>query len=391
MVTIQQPARSRRAWLGECPQTLGLQAVGKQCCTGPCETLIGAGQMPIGVHACATPCCMLVYMYMLHASTASLMPVALLYCTALSSCCSHGTCPSLRCMPSRRVTPGVLLVSSRPTTPARAAHSLPLTPQSPGHSTHAASPLSVAVPGAYVTAKAVDVPDADEILILDDEPDSPAQQPTFLQPGHQAGSSSSSSSSNRAQTPPSHGVKHAGAMVAAAAAAAAAAEEADSCTTNLKPTDVYSSALYKSASGSRSRVASAGSVGRGPVGDDEALGLDEVLRLDEDDVLAAAPSRPSSSLQYNQQHQQHLQQQQQQQQLGGSAGRGASAEAGSSGSSSLNLGSSRPGALQVASRPGSAPTRPGSAYRPGTPLKSCLRNSPSTSLTPTGTLQLRTP
>jgi hypothetical protein len=144
--------------------------------------------------------------------------------------------------------------------------------------------------------------------------------------------------------------------------------------------------LYRPASGSRSRVASAGSASHGPVDVDEDLGLDDVLRLDEDEVLAAAPSRPSSSRQYNQQHQQ-----QQQPQLGGSVGRGTSAEADSSGSSSLNLGSSRPGALQVSSRPGSAPTRPGSAYRPGTPLKSCLRNSPSTSLAPTSAQQLRTP
>jgi hypothetical protein len=92
-----------------------------------------------------------------------------------------------------------------------------------------------------------------------------------------------------------------------------------------------------------------------------------VLRLDEDEVFAP-PIRPFSATH----HQQQLQQQPSR------AGNQLSAEPGSS---SLQPSSLRPGALTVGSRPGPAASRPGSAYRPGTPLKSCLRNSPTTNHT----------
>jgi hypothetical protein len=150
---------------------------------------------------------------------------------------------------------------------------------------------------------------------------------------------------------------------------------------------VYNTALYSThrpPSSSRSRF----STPQSTIGD--GASEDGVLALGEHQLLAAVPARPGSGGQ------------QLQPVRPGSAQTQSSPQQHYQGMSSLRLSSGadglpqdygggscpspngvRPGMLQVGSRPASANSRPGSAsaggaYRPGTPLKSCLRNSPRT-------------
>lgn len=318
----------------------------------------------------------------------------------------------------RRITPGVLLTPSRPSTPAAATtpvavsgsdrHSLPHSPQPPDRTAVAPSLLSAPAPAAAVTrpSPAVDTfdleaavagmltvssPDADYELDLDDFADGPVQQ---LQQRPQSAHSSRTQELLQAAAAVTRSA--AGASPASAAAAATAAPPVDSTSgAPFKPGDahsVYNTALYSThrpPSSSRSRFSTQpqSTVGIG-------ASEDGVLALGEHQLLAAVPVRPGSGGQ------------QLQPVRPGSAQTQSSPQQQYQGMSSLRLSSGadglpqdygsgscpspravRPGMLQVGSRPASANSRPGSAsagggvggaYRPGTPLKSCLRNSPCT-------------
>lgn len=153
-------------------------------------------------------------------------------------------------------------------------------------------------------------------------------------------------------------------------------------------TNVYSTTLYRTTMSSSNSAGSshAGAtaaavkgVGGGSSSSSDASG-DEVLRLDDDDEQlcgSLAPTLPSNSLH---QHQgvPSPQQWRQQQQDGVLTEVGPKLAGGGS-SRICSAPTGRPGELQVGPQPAVTGSRPGSAaatYRPGTALKSCLRNSP---------------
>lgn len=330
----------------------------------------------------------------------------------------HNTCAHVRlrqkllCPCScRRITPGVLLTSSRPTTPASctglqqhhslAASSHDTTATASPASTAAASPRTAAGGGARAPPAPLDDDDCvDDVLRLDAAAPSTSQAQASAQARALAQRLLQQTLGSRPASP-----------LSTSSTASAG---------GLTPSDVFSAVLSRPASGSssRSRVGESaplpvlhavqqpegGARHSSPGGAATDSLEDAILRLGVDEVL----SEGTTSIQHtassiSSHHYQHQQQHEQYQQQLGTLSLAATSGGGWQGSSSSMNSNSRPGALQVplvgsrpgsaaatGSRPGSAASpgsRPGSAaaaatgYRPGTPLKSCLRNSPGSNPT----------